>query len=92
MNKYLPLVDVNTKNVYKWTLQKDDGSETVKILPKALWKPLNNWSEADLEALFREPTVAEVSLVESAVLQEDPEVSVYKEKTAKPKYSLKLPF
>jgi len=86
MPKYLSLTDVNTKNVYKWTKQNDDGSESSVLLKKNQWKPINDWTEEEVSALFKspdpvieEPEIANIQVVEAV-------------SEKKPKRSFKIPF
>jgi hypothetical protein len=52
MNTYTPVIDVNTKVVYKW-LQTDSSGNITKIsIPKSDWRPVNTWTTEDLENLF----------------------------------------
>jgi hypothetical protein len=91
MPKYLPLTDVNTKNVYKWTKQNDDGSESSVLLKKNEWKPVNNWTEEEISALFKSPDpVIEETIIEEPEIANTQVVEATPEK--KPKRSFKIPF
>jgi hypothetical protein len=52
MTKFTPLVDSNTKTVLQWTMTNDSGEETVKSIPKKLWKLEKDWTEEELNNLF----------------------------------------
>jgi len=52
MTKFIPLVDSNTKNVLQWTMTSDTGEESVKSIPKKLWKLEKDWTEEELNDLF----------------------------------------
>ena len=52
MTKFTPLIDSNTKNVLQWTLTDISGEETVKSIPKKLWKLEKDWTETELYNFF----------------------------------------
>ncbi len=53
MTKFIPLIDTNNKTVLQWT-KVSNGVETVVSIPKGSWKPQNEWSESEIEALFED--------------------------------------
>lgn len=48
MTKYISLKDTNTKEVLQWRAVKEDGTEVVKDVPKAMWKRERDWSKEEI--------------------------------------------
>lgn len=75
MAKFIPLKDKNTGVVYEWLMVEDNGNETRKTLFKGEWKTEKEWTEKELEILFKvkktdtKPVVAQIEeAVEDAPL------------------------
>lgn len=64
MTRFIPLIDNNNKTVLQWTMVDSNGVETVKSVPKSLWKPEKDWSEQEVHSFFETDTV-EITIVDS---------------------------
>jgi hypothetical protein len=52
MPKFTPVIDNNSKNVYRWVRVSEDGSKTKVDVPQSDWKPISSWTSSEIEALF----------------------------------------
>ena len=59
MTRFIPLIDNNNKTVLQWTMIDSVGVETVKSVPKTLWKLQKDWSESEIKQFFDVKTAAE---------------------------------
>jgi len=62
MTRFVPLIDNNNKTVLQWTMIDSKGVETVKSVPKSLWKTEKEWGEQEIHNFF-DVDNAEVDLV-----------------------------
>lgn len=84
MTRFIPLIDNNNKTVLQWTMIDSNGVETVKSIPKALWKIQADWSENEIHNLFNITQTTETANIEEVVdeveetfvFEEQPELEV----------------
>jgi hypothetical protein len=70
MPKFIPVVDPNTKNVYKWIKLDDNGIKTTHNVSSAHWKSEHLWDDSEVAALFGE------TIAVSTEQQEEPATEV----------------
>lgn len=58
MYTFAPLIDVNTKVVYQWTMTDSHGQQVIKSVPRVSWKPASDWSQEELYEFFTTTPVA----------------------------------
>ena len=52
MYDFKPLIDVNTKSVYQWTMTDAEGQQTRKDVPRQQWKKAIDWTQEELKTFF----------------------------------------
>lgn len=71
MAKFIPLTDKNTKVVYEWRMEKEDGSSDRVTLFRDQWKKQNEWTEAEIAALFTVGEDTSVTEPETVIDEEE---------------------
>lgn len=79
MTRFIPLIDNNNKTVLQWTMIDSNGVETVKSVPKSLWKIQANWSEDEIYNLFNISQTIEPESMDVAVVQEVEQTFVFED-------------
>lgn len=91
MPKFTPVIDNNSKNVYRWVRVSEDGSKTKVDIPQSDWKPISSWTSSEIEALFSSDVIViqnPIALTDVAPeLVEIPAESVSKPVTEEPQNS-----
>jgi len=90
MPNFISVVDNNTKNVYRWIRLSEDGTKVTVNIPRTSWKPLNAWTQTEIEELFGPRIIAvtkipdlEFGMIENSFSGESHEVIVI-QKTDEP--------